>query len=64
LLYVKKLRLSYVLSQEKCASLAKIHRNYMGMIERGEKNVTLDVIIRLSKVLRTNPGSILSIFDK
>jgi transcriptional regulator with XRE-family HTH domain len=29
------------ISQEKLGSLADLHRTYIGMIERGEKNITL-----------------------
>lgn len=29
------------LSQEKFAEIADVHRTYVGMIERGEKNITL-----------------------
>lgn len=29
------------LSQEKFAEMADVHRTYVGMIERGEKNITL-----------------------
>lgn len=29
------------LSQEELGKLAKVHRTYVGMVERGEKNVTI-----------------------
>lgn len=29
------------ISQEKLGEMAKVHRTYIGMIERGEKNITL-----------------------
>lgn len=40
------------LSQEKLAALAGLHRTYIGMIERGEKNITLVNIDKLSKALK------------
>ena len=35
---VKEIRISKNLSQEKLAELANVHRTYIGMIERAEKN--------------------------
>ncbi len=40
------------LSQEKLAELADVHRTYIGMIERAEKNITLVNIEKFSKGLR------------
>ncbi len=39
------------LSQEELASHAGLHRTYIGMIERGEKNITLQNIKKLSIAL-------------
>ena len=41
------------LSQEELAELAGVHRTYVGMIERGEKNITLRNIAKLAKALKT-----------
>ena len=38
---VQKYRKAQKLSQEKLAELAGVHRTYIGMIERAEKNITL-----------------------
>ena len=38
-------------SQEKLAFKANLHRTYIGMIERGEKNVTLISMSKLAKAL-------------
>ena len=48
---VKAFRVKAGLSQEKLAEHAHLHRTYIGMIERGEKNVTLANILKLSKAL-------------
>ena len=38
---VQEIRRSKQLSQEKLAELAGVHRTYIGMVERAEKNITL-----------------------
>jgi transcriptional regulator with XRE-family HTH domain len=43
------------LSQERLAELADLHRNYVGGIERGERNVGLCNIVRLAKALGVSP---------
>jgi ribosome-binding protein aMBF1 (putative translation factor) len=40
------------LSQEKLAELADLHHNYVGEIERGEKAVSIDVLVKLAQALR------------
>lgn len=42
------------ISQEKLAELAGLHRTYIGMIERGEKNITLKNIYKISIALKIN----------
>ncbi len=39
-------------SQEVLAEKAGVHRTYVGMIERGEKNITLANIQKVSKALK------------
>ena len=48
---VKKERLKQGLSQEELTSMAGVHRTYIGMIERAEKNITLENIEKTSKAL-------------
>jgi transcriptional regulator with XRE-family HTH domain len=46
---VRNFRKARGLSQEELAELAGLHRNYIGGIERGERNVALLNILRLSQ---------------
>jgi transcriptional regulator with XRE-family HTH domain len=49
---LKRLRKGQNLSQEELASLAGMHRTYIGMIERCEKNITLINIGKLADALK------------
>jgi transcriptional regulator with XRE-family HTH domain len=48
---VREERLKKKLSQEQLAGIASVHRTYIGMIERGEKNITLENIEKISSAL-------------
>lgn len=51
----KKVRLERLrlgLSQEELAARAGVHRTYIGMIERAEKNITLTNIEKIARALR------------
>ncbi len=48
---VREERLKRGLSQEEFATRAGVHRTYIGMIERGEKNITLLNIKKVAKAL-------------
>lgn len=50
-LKVKELRKLKGLSQERLANLAEIDRTYLPTIEKGERNVSLEVIEKLAKAL-------------
>lgn len=48
---VREERLKLGLSQEGLAEKAGVHRTYIGMIERAEKNITLENIEKIAKAL-------------
>ena len=56
---VRELRLERRLSQEKLAELADLHRNYVGGVERGERNVSLLNIVKLAHGLSVRPSKLI-----
>src|SRR5215213_9492818 len=55
---VRESRARRGLSQEELGFRAKLHRNYVGAIERGEINPTLRVILKLSNGLQMWPSQL------
>ncbi len=53
------LRLKSRLSQEELGELANLHRNYVGGVERGERNVALLNIVQLARALHVRPRTLL-----
>ena len=51
---VRDLRDERGISQERLGELAKVHRTYVGMIERGEKNITLTSMEKFAKALKVD----------
>lgn len=49
---VRERRTNAGISQEKLAELAGLHPTYIGMLERGVRNPTLDVAASLAKALK------------
>ncbi|UKP00219.1 helix-turn-helix domain-containing protein [Nostoc sp. UHCC 0870] len=56
---VRDERLKQGLSQEELAEKAGLHRTYIGMIERAEKNITLINIDKLAKALELTIDNLL-----
>jgi transcriptional regulator with XRE-family HTH domain len=47
------------LSQEALADLAGLHRTYVGSVERGERNLGIDNVERLSRALEIEPADLM-----
>jgi transcriptional regulator with XRE-family HTH domain len=57
--HVRELRLKCKLSQEKLAELADLHRNYLGVLERGRQNPSLLIILKLARALDVKPAKLI-----
>ena len=55
-LRIRQLRKSLGLSQEGLADLCGMDRTYIGGIERGERNVSFDNILRIAAALNAPPA--------
>ena len=57
---IQELRKDRSLSQERLAEIISVDRSYMGFVERGERNPTLEKIDKISKALKV---SLKDLFD-
>jgi transcriptional regulator with XRE-family HTH domain len=55
---VRKLRQAKGLTQEQLAFEAKLDLTYVGGIERGRRNPSLSVLVRLAEALHTTPANL------
>ena len=53
-LAIKKRRSELGISQEELADRAQLHRTYIGGIERGHRNLSLENIEKLARALKTS----------
>lgn len=58
---IKKLHLEKNFSQEKLSFLTGFHRTYIGMIERGERNISLTNIAVFAKIFEINISELLDL---
>ena len=56
---IRRLRTDRGLSQEQLAELTGLHRTYIGMIERGERNLSLSNIGVFAKVFEMSVSALL-----
>jgi transcriptional regulator with XRE-family HTH domain len=56
---VRQLRNNLGVSQEELAHRAKVHRTFMGAVERSEQNISIDNIEKIAKALEVKPHQLL-----
>jgi transcriptional regulator with XRE-family HTH domain len=56
---IRDRRMELGFSQEELAERADLHRTYVGGVERGERNVSLENIVRLAHALQFAPSQLL-----
>ena len=59
---VRDERIKLGISQEELAARAGVHRTYIGMIERAEKNITLENIEKVCKALGLSLSDFFEVF--
>ena len=55
---VRRLRSTAGLSQERFADACALHRTYIGSVERGETNISLDNIALIARTLGINVSTL------
>ena len=55
---VREVRLSVDISQEELAHRSGLDRSYVGQVERGERNLTLENIFRIAEGLGVPPAKL------
>ena len=56
---IREKRLILGLSQEKLAEKADLHTNYVGSVERGERNIAIENIYALANALECSPKDLM-----
>ena len=56
---IRELRLKAGMSQEALAEAANLHRNMIGLLERGQRSASLQTMVKVAKALKVRPKQLL-----
>ena len=57
---IRFIRVQFKISQEELGNLVGLHRTYIGAIERGETNLTVNTLERISAALNITPNHLIT----
>mgnify|MGYP004548282461 CR=1 FL=1 len=57
---IRRHRLEVGMSQEQLAERAGLHRNYVGLLERGERNASLTTLFAVARAMNVSPAQLLA----
>jgi len=60
---VRALRRGADLTLEELAERAELHANYVGLVERGSTNPSLEVLVALAAALHVEPSALIDPYD-
>jgi len=63
-LAIRRVREEAGYTQEAFADSIKVHRNYMGSVERGETNITLDRLEQIARGLDISLGELFKLLER
>jgi transcriptional regulator with XRE-family HTH domain len=61
---IRRLRSALGLSQEQLADRIGLDRTYVGGIERGERNVSFEKVLRIGEGLEVSPQELIAKFER
>lgn len=60
---IRERRAKFGFTQESLADVAALHRNYVGSIERGERNINLDNLLKVSQALEVPLSTLIALAE-
>lgn len=61
---VRRFRKARGLTQEDLSGLTELHRNHIGGIERGERNITIKTTLTLARALNVQPAELFAEYHR